>query len=418
MGSAPKTIQDAYLEVLGKRKEDVNFKKQVICLKHWSCGKRLNLEDFPSIKFTESGSQESPKVKQEHWHCAATFCTNSWPTKNKDLKHYRLKEIGDCPKKRCEYNKILKNKGIDFKRDFICSAHWSKGEREHFNDLPDLPCAPEFAERKVTNKTTPVSKIKCAKRCICQSEGSKVKKGRVLSYSSHNEPSNTEILQKEIHDLKEKLRTKTNEVNQLSDLVKNLQLQNETCQSQLKHFVHTREKTTFSYKCLKKNPKQFFYMTGLSVEDFDCLFAFVEPYIPAIMYPDCKMHQQRKLTKRTELMCFMTVCRHTLHIGIVGYMTGTSVSTQSRIFKAWAVFLSILSHQLDLSPCPGEVRSLLPLDFYASGFQDTVLLGECTENWIASPENFDISNATFSTYKNHDTGKTGIWMTPFGSLVT
>ena len=35
VGSAPKTVQDAYLEVLGKRKEDVNFKKQVICSKHW-----------------------------------------------------------------------------------------------------------------------------------------------------------------------------------------------------------------------------------------------------------------------------------------------------------------------------------------------------------------------------------------------
>ena len=46
-----------------------------------------------------------------------------------------------------------------------------------------------------------------------------------------------------------------------------------------------------------------------------------------------------------------------------------------------------------------------------------MLLGDCTENWIASPENFDISNATFSSCKNHDTSKTGIWITPYGSLV-
>jgi len=72
VGSAPKTVQDDYLEVLGKRKDDVNFKKNVICSKHWSCGQRLNLEDFPSIKFIESRSEESQKVKQEHWHCAAT----------------------------------------------------------------------------------------------------------------------------------------------------------------------------------------------------------------------------------------------------------------------------------------------------------------------------------------------------------
>ena len=70
VGSAPKTVQDAYLKVLGKRKEDVNFNNQVICSMHWSGGKRSNLEDLPSVKFTEVGNQESQKVKQEHWNCA------------------------------------------------------------------------------------------------------------------------------------------------------------------------------------------------------------------------------------------------------------------------------------------------------------------------------------------------------------
>ena len=126
-----------------------------------------------------------------------------------------------------------------------------------------------------------------------------------------------------------------------------------------KNLLTRLKKTTFSYKCLKKNPKQFFHLTGLCVEDFDCLFACVEAYISAITYPNCKTHQQRKLTKRTELMCFMIICRHTLPLGITGYMTGTSASTQSSIFTAWAVFLSTLFDQLDLIPCPGEVPGIL-----------------------------------------------------------
>ena len=115
---------------------------------HWSCGKRLNLEDLPSVKFAEVGNQESQKVKQEHWNCAATLCTNSWRTKKEQLKYYRLKEIAKCPEKRREYSKILKIKGTDFDHGFICSAHWSKGGREIIDDLPDLPCAPEFVETK------------------------------------------------------------------------------------------------------------------------------------------------------------------------------------------------------------------------------------------------------------------------------
>ena len=37
---------------------------------HWSWGKRSDLEDLPSVKFTEVGNQESQKVKQEHWNFA------------------------------------------------------------------------------------------------------------------------------------------------------------------------------------------------------------------------------------------------------------------------------------------------------------------------------------------------------------
>ena len=70
----------------------------------------------------------------------------------------------------------------------------------------------------------------------------------------------------------------------------------------------------------------------------------------------------------------MTVCRHILHFGTVGYMTGTSVSTQARISTPF--------DRLDLSPCPGELLSLLPLDVYAAGYQGRVILGDCTENWI------------------------------------
>ena len=106
----------------------------------------IKFRDLPSVKFTKVGNQQSWKVKQEHWNCAATLCTNSWRTKNKQLKYYRFKEFAQCPEKQHEYSKILKNKGTDFDHGFICSAHWSKRERENIDDLPDLPCAPKFVE--------------------------------------------------------------------------------------------------------------------------------------------------------------------------------------------------------------------------------------------------------------------------------
>jgi len=59
-------------------------------------------------------------------------------------------------------------------------------------------------------------------------------------------------LKKEIDDLKEQLRSKTNEVNQLSDLVKTLKIQNETYQSQLQKFAHTTEKNYLFLQMLEK----------------------------------------------------------------------------------------------------------------------------------------------------------------------
>ena len=90
-----------------------------------------------------------------------------------------------------------------------------------------------------------------------------------------------------------------------------------------------------------------------------------------------------------------------LHLGVMAFLTNTSDSIISRIFSAWSIFLSTLFDSIDLSPYPGEVISLLPKEFWSSGFQDTVLLGDCTENWISSPENYDVSSATFS-WKEED----------------
>lgn len=202
-----------------------------------------------------------------------------------------------APGQRHAYRKILKSKGADFDRDFIYSGHWSKGKRETIEDVPDLSCKADFSNRKATKKTTQVRKLESAKRHAKQQrlEGSKVQKKEEFCYKSADQPSKEEILQKEIDDLKARMIAKTNEAHQLSDLVKDLEIQNETYQFQLK------------------------------------LFAYI---IPATIYPDSKTYQQRKLTKRTELLCFMTICRHTLHLGIVGYMTITSASTHSRIFTA------------------------------------------------------------------------------------
>ena len=63
-------------------------------------------------------------------------------------------------------------------------------------------------------------------------------------------------MKKEIDDLKEQLRSKTDEVNQLGDLVKTFKIQNEKYKSQLQKFAHTTEKNCVFLQMLEKKRKR------------------------------------------------------------------------------------------------------------------------------------------------------------------
>ena len=60
-----------------------------------------------------------------------------------------------------------------------------------------------------------------------------------------------------------------------------------------------------------------------------------------LVHPDCKSSNlcSQKIDTLTKLITFMTILQYSLHLGIMGWITNTSMSTQSRMFVAWLVFL-------------------------------------------------------------------------------
>ena len=172
--------------------------------KHWAAGSRKYIEDLPTIKFTTCGV--------EHWNCDATLCMNSLRANSK-LTYYRFSEVANCPEKRQAYSKIL-NKGVDFKQDLICSTHWTNTPRRHINKLPNLPCSNSYLEKKITKKTTPSGKMESAKLAHTKQPNEKVKRRRLV-YKKEDSPSESEVLREEIYDLKEKLKVKTEQVNEM-----------------------------------------------------------------------------------------------------------------------------------------------------------------------------------------------------------
>ena len=81
----------------------------------------------------------------------------------------------------------------------------------------------------------------------------------------------------------------------------------------------TLEGQTFSYEALMRYPNRIYYMTGLSLSELDCLYECLEPFLHTIVYPDCNNDDSshlRKLNTKTELIRFLTICRHALDLGV------------------------------------------------------------------------------------------------------
>ena len=76
------------------------------------------------------------------------------------------------------------------------------------------------------------------------------------------------MLRKEIEDLKEKLKVKTEQVNEMFDELYSLKAEKDAYAKQLIQFIRSKKKSTFSNACLKLYPQQFLYMTGLSLAQF------------------------------------------------------------------------------------------------------------------------------------------------------
>ena len=93
---------------------------------------------------------------------------------------------------------------------------------------------------------------------------------------------------------------------------------------------------------MKLKPDIFEYFVGLSVGKFDILYNIVSPYMHTIKYPDRKRTGERCIDKATELLSVLTICRHSLHLGIMVYILNIGKSTVYRIFVGWIVFLETL----------------------------------------------------------------------------
>ena len=131
------------------------------------------------------------------------------------------------------------------------------------------------------------------------------------------------------------------------------------------------------------------------------------------MAPNSKPGPKRGLTLKEELI--ITLVR--LRLGLMGRQLAdifsVSQSQLSRIFTTWVCFLAtVLKEVLVLWPSQEEVKRNLPRSF--SKYPYTRIIIDCTEMYIEKPTSPYAQRATWSEYKEHNTIKALVGITPSG----
>ena len=114
---------------------------------------------------------------------------------------------------------------------------------------------------------------------------------------------------------------------------------------------------------------------------------------------------------------FLTLVR--LRLGLLeqdfAYRFGISQSTVSRIFTSWINFMHIQFQQIPLWSPREFVHGHMPA-LFKEKYPTTRVIIDATEVFIQQPSLPELQQRTFSSYKNHNTFKALIGISPSGAV--
>ena len=392
-----------------------------------------------------------------NWFCFSASCFNNFKSKDSKGELFKYYRLPQDDKIKAEYCKLFPTTGIKWEKGHICSAHWSSGVRENTHHLPDvivpLEAYEKIKQKYVTAKDllakykTPNEKIKqqykTAKRKYeiateiintpkplkrtpvdrKHITSSRLTKPRTPSKKQYARKPN--FSEERIKELEHKLEIANEKIKFLETSLQKTKLEvrklkqtnivNSSKLNNAKIELSEKKKKDFLYTNLVKQPAMFQHLCDLSTEQFELIFKCAAPYILHIPYPDCAGNSTlRKLDHRTDLFSVLTTCRHGLHQGVMSFMLGVSKATTQRIFIGWVIFLSTLFNKIDLKLSGEYLLKTMPDIFVKTGHGMTDLIIDATEFKFANATNYELNSLMFSHYKNTQTGKALIGISPNG----
>ena len=167
-----------------------------------------------------------------------------------------------------------------------------------------------------------------------------------------------------------------------------------------------------------------FYTSFPNYATFKVFFDYLEPACNFLMYTGSKntehtseVHDKcgrpRSLSPEQELFMVLVRLRCGLLSLDIANRFGISQAQYSRIENTWLAFLYHRLRALPIWASCDHVQQTMPQAF-KDAYPKTRVIIDCTEIYIEMPTSFRSQSATYSSYKNHNTAKGLIGISPAG----
>ena len=180
-------------------------------------------------------------------------------------------------------------------------------------------------------------------------------------------------------------------------------------------------KQKFRLSNMKEDNSQIMYYTGFhTYQAFEALYSFLGPAAEHLCYYSSDKIVSRKVKRRSrslppteELFLVLIRLRGGLMEQDLAYRFGVSQSTVSRIVTTWINFMYLQLKKIPLWPPKQLVQANMPKSFIQK-YPNTRVIIDATEVYVDQPGLPDIQQMTFSNYKNSNTYKALIGISPDG----
>ena len=188
----------------------------------------------------------------------------------------------------------------------------------------------------------------------------------------------------------------------------------------LKHSLETATQKPFRIEDIAHDDRLVRTYTGFpSYVLLLAFYAFLGPAVDHLKYwgtKGCSNHRQKKLNPLNCLFLTLIKLRLNLTEQDLAFRFGISTSTVSRYFITWVCFLYNHLREIDWCPSPDQVACTLPHAF-KDKYPTTYIIIDASEIFLETPSDLVLQSSTWSNYKQHNTAKYLIGVTPNGAIL-